>query len=479
MELSARVASNTAIQVIGKILSTLLALAAVALVTRYLGSYGFGQFITALTFVTFFSILADFGLTMVTSQMISKPGADRSKLLGNLFTFRIVTAAVCLGLAPLLVWFFPYDQAVKEGVLIAGVAFFFILLCQPFVSLFQRDLKTDRIAYAETGSRLLLLAFTAGAIYLDWGLSGVLWAMAAANIFSFIFHYFFARSYTSIKWRYDKEIWLDIVKRSWPLIITITLNLIYLRADTLLLSLFRSPDEVGLYGAAYRVIDVLVTVPFILGGTVLPILTARWASGDKQAYIRGWQKTFDASAIIALPMVVGGIVLAGPIMMLLAGDEFVAAGPILKVLMPAAGAVFFSALFSYTMISFDRQKSMIPAYALTAFVALALYLLLIPTYSYTAAAWITLLSEVIILILAWRLIRRYGDIKPNGKIFAKALLASLAMGLFIIILPQIENVILSLVLSIFSGAVVYLLLLYRLGGFKFKDLNFFTKRFSP
>lgn len=87
MALAGKVAVNTVIQVVTKVVTTGLSLIVIALTTRYLGRYGFGQYTTAITFVTFFSIAADLGLTLVTTQLISRPGANISRVMSNLLRF--------------------------------------------------------------------------------------------------------------------------------------------------------------------------------------------------------------------------------------------------------------------------------------------------------------------------------------------------------------------------------------------------------
>ena len=71
MSLTRRVAHNTIIQTIGKAISTMLGILVVALMTRYLGQRGFGQYSTIIAFLQIFGILVDFGLTLITVQMIS------------------------------------------------------------------------------------------------------------------------------------------------------------------------------------------------------------------------------------------------------------------------------------------------------------------------------------------------------------------------------------------------------------------------
>lgn len=460
MALSSKIAFNTAIQVGTKVISTLLSLAALALITRYLGSYGFGYYTTAITFVTFFSIAGDLGLTLVTTQLISRTGANQARLLSNLFTFRLVSAAAILVLAPIAALFSPYDTAIREGIAITSIAFFFVLLNQIFTSLFQKELRADKMAYAEIISRVLMFIVTALAALLNWGMSGILWAMASANIVSFLLHYYYSRAYVIIRLAFDKAVWLDIMHRSWPFVLTIVLNLVYLKTDILLLSFLKSPVEVGLYGAAYKVVDVLVTIPFMLGGTVLPILAKRWQAKEKIEYQRAWTKIFNAISVLVWPIVVGGFVLASPIMVLVAGEDFVLSGGILKILILAVGGVFFSAFFSYTMISFGEQRRLVGAYLFTAVSSLLFYFILIPRYSYIGAAWITVYSEIAMCFFAWFLVQRYWKLKADLAIFFKAGVAALIMGLAVHYLPVETVSAFGLSLAVLSGMIVYVLALW-------------------
>jgi O-antigen/teichoic acid export membrane protein len=63
MRLSTKIAYNTIAQIIGKALATILGLVAVVIMARYLGRQGFGAYTTIITFLSFFGILADLGLT--------------------------------------------------------------------------------------------------------------------------------------------------------------------------------------------------------------------------------------------------------------------------------------------------------------------------------------------------------------------------------------------------------------------------------
>lgn len=470
MALARKVAINTIIQVATKVATTGLSLIALALITRHLGRYGFGQYTTAVSWVMFFSIAADLGLTLVTTQLLSKPKADVTLVMSNLFTFRVLSGFVIIALAPIVIFFSPYETIVKQGALPAALAFYFVIITQVFVSFFQKELRTDKIAIAEVTSRVVFLGLTIWAVQMKANVVVLLWILALVNGISFLIHYIYARRSVSFGWRYDKTVWRDIIHRSWPLVITIILNLVYLKADILILSLFKSQADVGLYGAAYRVIDALVTIPFLIGGTVLPILAARWYLPDKSDFKRIWQRVFDVSAIIAWPIVIGGYILATPIMSLISGSDFSAAGPILKILILGVGFIFFSCFFGYTMISLERQRALITAYVITALTSLVLYIILIPLYSYTAAAWITVYSEFLMSLLAWWILRRTIKLKINFSRFFKALLAGVIMGLTILLPVFPTETAFGLCITVSLGGLIYCAVLYVLRGVVKEDI---------
>ena len=83
MSTTQKIASNTAVQVAGKIIATFLGLLGVGMLTRYLGAEQFGWYITTISFLQFIGICIDFGMVPVTAQMLSEPAFDKKKLFQN------------------------------------------------------------------------------------------------------------------------------------------------------------------------------------------------------------------------------------------------------------------------------------------------------------------------------------------------------------------------------------------------------------
>jgi O-antigen/teichoic acid export membrane protein len=475
MRLATKVAYNTIIQIISKVIATALGLVAIAFIARYLGQFGFGQYTTILTFLSFFGIIADLGLTLVTVQMIARPGVDQDKILSNLLGLRLVSAVLLLGLAPLVVIFFPYDPIIKIGIAITTLSYLFIALNQILVGLFQKHLRMDKVSIAEVTGRAVLVICVLAAIKLNKGLLGVMTAMIISNAVNFSLHYLFSRNYARIKLHFDIRLWRQIIAKSWPLALTIIFNLIYLKTDTLLLSLIKRPSaigimaEVGLYGAAYKVIDVLITFPFMFAGIILPVLTAQWARGQKEKFKNILQKSFDVMVIFALPLAIGTQLLAKDIMILVAGKEFAASGPILQILIFAACLIFLGNIFAHAIIAINKQKKIISAYAFTAVTAVIGYLIFIPRFSYFGAAWVTIYSELAIALASAYLVWKFTKFVPDFRLFFKSLFATAVMAMAVYILKSLLFD--YLFLNLFIAVIIYFAALYLAKGLSKQDIK--------
>ena len=477
MNLSSKIAYNTIVQMAGKVISTILGLIALAIMARYLGQTGFGSYTTVITFVSFFAIIADLGLTLVTVQMISRPGVDEARALNNLFGLRLISILLFLSLAPLIVIFVPYTKDIKIGVVIAVLSFLFPALNQILIGLFQKKLRMDKAVIAETASRIALVIGIYLAIKLQSGLNGILWASVISAALNFIVSYLLAAKYHFLKPAFDFSLWQEIISKSWPLAITTILNLLYLKTDTLILSLEKSQAEVGLYGAAYRIIDVLTTLPYMFAGIILPILTVSWFEHKKDYFASVLQKSFDLMAIFSLPIIAGTLVLAKPLIVLVAGNDFAPSSPILKIIIFALAAIFLGCMFAHAIIAIGKQRKMISSYIFVGISSIILYLIFIPPFSYYGAAAVTIYSEVAIAFLSAYVVWKYTKFIPNFKIVGKTIIASIIMGGALYLIPNnFYYTWAGLTVGIIIAVLVYFFSLYGIKGITKNDLKILLNR---
>lgn len=477
MELKKRIARNTVIQIAGKGLSTLLGIASLAIMARYLGTSGFGDYSTIITFVSFFAMSADLGLTLISAQIISNPEENQEKALSNLFSLRLLTALFLLGLAPITVLLFPYDQIIKLGVLISTLIFLFPALNQILIALFQKKLEMGKVMLSELISKTFLLAFIFIFAKINQGLIGMLWASVLSGVIGFIILWIYGQKSVKIKLDFDFIFWRKIIKKTWPLALTIILNLLYLKGDILILSLFKNSDEVGVYGASYRAIEVIGTVPYMFAGIMLPIFTASWLKKESKFLKKIIQKSFDFMIILALPLAIGTQFIATEIMTMIAGQDFKSGGPALQILIISTALLFLSCIFSHVIIAINKQKKVIKLYAVTAILSLVLYFFLIPKFSYIGAAAVTIFSNILILLGTYYHVKKCTSFKLNFTVLKKSILSSLGMALFMFLIPKsLYTNNFFILIIIFIAGLIYFSLLYILKGVSKEDIKTFMPK---
>lgn len=461
MSLRAAILKNTGTQVLGRVITTAIGIASVSLLLRHLGANGFGAYTIATSYLQFFAIIIDFGLTLTALQMLGEADAEEERrLLANLTGLRVVTATALFAIAPISALFIPqYTTEIRQSILIGTLAFGLISLNQVLSCIFQKHLAMHIVAGAEIIGRAAMLGAIAFTAARGGSVMDMMWAMVIGNLVPFLASIIFGRKFVPIGLAFDFTAWKKIIARAWPIGVSTFLNLLYLRGDIIILSLARpGSPEIGLYGAAYKVIDVATAIPFMFMGLALPPLTRAWKAQDKVRLAHQFQQSFDALALVGTGMLVGGIFLARPLITLVGGAEFSDAANLLVILLIGLFILFIGTLFGHGVVAVNKQQAMIKGYFANAIISLALYALLIPQFGATAAAWVTVLSELLIAIFTFKTVQKTTGFVPSLKIFVKLAPATIAMA---ILLSLLKN---SFALAFVSGSLIYGLGAYLTGA---------------
>ena len=447
MSLTKSIAKNTLVQIIGKAVSTLLGLIAVGIITRALGVEKFGWYVTATGFLQFVGIFSDFGFTIITAKMLSEPEFDKTKLLNNLFTWRFITAFVFQALAPLIILFFPYPAPVKLAVAIMSLSFFAISLNNIFIGYCQSSLK---MAIQMTGEVLGRIVLVAGFILVAAKNYGFLPAMGVITLASVFYTFYLWLKTPAVRFAIDKQISQAIFHKIWPTATSVIFNAFYLQGDRVILPLYVSQTEVGLYGAAYRILDIVTQSAGMIMGIMMPLVSFAWSRGLAEDFKKRYQTSLDLVALFLIPMMAGIMVLANPIMVLVGGPEFAGSGRILQILAVAIIGISFGNIFGYMALAINRQKQALWIYISDAVLTTIAYFVFIPRYGIYGAAGVAIFSEIYAGLLLMFLSNHYAGFIPRFKSLGKIILASAIMGAVVYKLqPQ------HILVSILAGMLVY------------------------
>ncbi|HLC69463.1 MAG TPA: flippase [Patescibacteria group bacterium] len=454
MSLARKIATNTGSQLIGKTLSTILGLIAVFIMTRALGPEKFGWYATAAGFLQFIGLFSDFGFTLITTHLLSEAGADKEKILYTSFTWRLTTSFLFNGLAALIIFLFPYPVEVKLAVVIMSLSFFLIGLNQVFVALYQSRLQSYIHMIGEVLGRIVLVLGVGLASFYN---AGFYYMVGAITFASLIFTAYLWIKSGGIKLQLDRATSRQLFHAMWPTALAVIFNSFYLQGDRVILPLFVDQSTVGLYAAAYRVLDIITQLAALAMGIMLPLLTYAWSKGDKKEFASRAQTSLDLLSLILLPMTLASIALATPLITFVGGQEFASAGPILRALSFAVFGIVFGMTFGHIALSINRQRQALWIYFSDAILSVVAYFIFIPRYGVWGAIGVTIFSELVAGIALAILAIYYSKFHPRLFTFTKILLASLIMSVVLYLLRSY-----SVVLLIPLGVIIYGLLVILL-----------------
>lgn len=458
---------NFLTQLTGKGFSVVIGLALTVILARTLGDTVYGEYTTAITFLQLFGVVVDFGLTLTMAAMLSAKGANESSIAGNIFGLRMTSAVILFALAPLLALPFPWTGTVRLGIAVGAIAYACMAGATMLVGVFQKHGSIWRASLAEILSRVLLLGLFALFAWLHLGLVAMIAAMIAANLVWLVLMLVFARPFVHIRPRFEWKVWKKALGQSWPIALSILFNLLYLKGDVLFLASFRDSTEVGWYGLAYRLIDMVTTIPTMFMGLMLPTLVSDWSGGKKMEFLEHLRVTYGLFWMLACPIVAGVQLVALPIIILIGGEEFAPAAEVLKVLIWCVPGVFLGALYGHAVIALKKQRIMIWGFAITAILTVVGYLLLIPAFGMYGAAGMTIASELLISVFGAYLVYRTCASFPSIILPLKTIGCAFAMWMILARFPHTSPFII-----IPAGCVLYLAFLVGIRALRLQDLRF-------
>lgn len=469
---SQKIAYNTLIQIIGKVITTLLSIILIAYLTRYLGVFGYGQYTTVVVYLSFFGVLADFGFFSILVREISAKPEKETEIANNLLTFRALFALAIYLASLVMVIFIPYARVIKLGILLISLSNFFLTLNTSLVGIFQARHKMDRAVVTDVIGRAIILVITIYLIKQGSGLIPIFYAAIIGNFINLMLSWFLTMPMVKLRPAFDFKLWKQIFISAWPLGVAALFSVIYFKIDSVMLSLYKGSTDVGIYGAPYKILEVLFFVPSIFMGNVFPVFT-KYIAENNPKLEGAVQKSFDFLAMSGLGLFFGGAVLSEKIIRIVAGGEFVTAAtmsfhghaitaPILfQILLLAMAISYISFLFNPIIVAENHQQALIWPAIYATILNIGLNMLLIPRFGYLAAASTTVITELFILAYQGSIVYHLIPYRPKLANLGKSLLAGLIMAAILYLLRNLNVFIL-----IILGSGIYVLLL-----FAFKALN--------
>ncbi|PIX31033.1 hypothetical protein COZ61_01925, partial [Candidatus Berkelbacteria bacterium CG_4_8_14_3_um_filter_33_6] len=397
MSYTKKVAYNTFIQVIGRIIATIFSIIAVNLLTRYLGVEGYGRYTIIFAYVGFWTILTDFGILTILNRELAQNQQEKEKILDNVWTLRIILSILVILLSVVISRFLGYDIETKNGIAIMSLAFLLQTLNMTFVSVFQNSFQMYKGVITDAIGKAIILGLIILTVNLKASFYILITAYVIGNLFNIYLSYLYANALVKVHLAFDFRVWKKILSESVPIGLMGVFGYFYFKSDVLLLSFMKDSYDVGIYGPTYKIFEILITVPSFLVGAAFPVIGWLYKT-DKDRCQRVIQKIFSILLSISIPLGISGIILAKPILVFLSGGgEFIAENVFyqtwafsgitaLQLLFMGLIVSYGNAIISTTVIIAGAQRRLVLPTIIYAIFNIGFNLIFIPHFSYIATS---------------------------------------------------------------------------------------------
>jgi O-antigen/teichoic acid export membrane protein len=359
-------------------------------IARYLGAEQFGVLSYLLALTTFEIAISRLGMESIVVREAVTGDFKSPVVVGTAFAL-MLSASVVLCLTSTL--FFTLAESSPELRSLSYILFLSPLFTAFYVIDFyyQSQLKAKYSAICKSIaialSSILKLLF----IFLDFD---VFWFVVAFlfdfAVLALIFLLMFTMDgHVNYLRRFSASCARRLLKSAWPMVLTSIAVLIYMKTDQLMIRYFMNMESLGIYTAAIKVYEGWVIIPSMLSVSLLPMMVSLKA-GCRDVYALRMTQIFSLVIWLSFIALLGVLALGGWFVPLLFGNDYLAAVPILNIIMFAS---VFAALGSVSGRYFTvegMEKKIAFRMLLSAAINIVLNYFLIPVYGIVGAAYATL-----------------------------------------------------------------------------------------
>jgi O-antigen/teichoic acid export membrane protein len=428
-----RVVRNGALNLLGQGLYAATYLVVVAVLARGLGKEGFGEYFLVFALIVALQTLLEMSVsTVLTRRIAQSPDHWKARVAeaGGIFaliSLGSLVVFVALGLG----WAWIRGEAGMIATFTAaGLACAAIQIerfCGGILHAFEQFHDENLAKIVQV---VFFTAAVAGVVALGWATPALALALLAASHL-LAAGYLLAvvqRRWHCLAWRWHAPTVRDWLGESVPLGLGDVVRSLTWQLDTLLLGVMQPAAVVGIYSMAYRPLGPVNWLPRCILQAAFPSF-ARLAGQDRAALDRAFAASIRLLWVVSLPIAIGICVCAEPVIVLMAGAEYLEAVLPMRLLIWITCLSFLSFQFRYLFTALGQARLYIRLVVPVLLLEAAIEAVLIPWYGQYGACAGSLLGEFVFTAAGLFFCYRLGVRRIDGTAMARALLAGAVMAL--------------------------------------------------
>lgn len=453
--LTGRVARSFFALASGELMSRLVAMGALMYLTRVLGPAKMGTLGLATAVCTYLALAVHSGFGDVGTRAVARKPADVARITASGTMVRVLIAlpAFCLIVV--------VAQALEDTgpiLVLTGLSFFSLAL-DPSWALkgVERNRPVGQALVLKQSIYVLLVLTLVGG---PEEFSRVPICLFAADLVISIWLQIIIMKGKDEALAFDEG--LTILRESAPVMVSKISRHLIMTFDVVLLGVLLKGEaadrELGLYTVPYSIAFMVMSLSVVLHDSYRPAFVRAMERGKKDLH-QVCRRAFASAAAVGAPVTVGGILVAGHMIGLIMGEEFLPGTAPFRLILASVGLLFLNGVLHNVFIAADRLRQETVVQVSAATVNIGLNLVLIPSYGLMGAASATLAAEAFSLCCGFFILWRRGLLAGVRSIL-RPLIAAGIMGAAVYLVGHDQ----SLLVTIPVGVVTYSLALILLRG---------------
>jgi O-antigen/teichoic acid export membrane protein len=472
MSVVKKLAKNTILLVSTNFISLILGFILNVYIARYLGADDFGIFNAALNLSLLFTIITDFGISTYLTMQISREPVELKPYLNNALSIKIIMVILAYGGILLTAYAGNYTGAKLVVVMIVGLYVMLTAISQIFQSSFQALQSMEHIAVCQILNPLILLIGTGYVIFFGKGVVSfaLVYLISGIAVLGYYLIVIILSGYIPIP-SFNINKWKMLFFGGIPFSMNTLFYFIFFRIDIQLIDFLLGSKAVGFYSAAFKLIDAILCIPSMYCMAVFPIISSLYHKKDPKINLL-LDRSIKYLLLLGAPICIGTFLLADKFIYLFYQDKFIPSIEVLQILALGMLVSTVNAVPSNILIGTNLQKASIKIYMFAAFINIILNILIIPVYGITGSAWTMVVTQLVVFIITYYLLKREGYRYPGISDIARITVCSLIMGIVVYFLHG-QN----LLITVISGAIVYGILMVVSGAISKQDISIIKEIF--
>jgi O-antigen/teichoic acid export membrane protein len=470
MNIIQRITKNIASLFSVQFIDTIFTLALSIFIARLLGDIDFGKYSFAIAFPTIFILFLDLGYETLIVRDVARDKSLAYEYLNKLLTFRILLTPLIIFLIIATITIAGYPESTKNVVYLFSIFLILEAISNVFIVTFRAFEKMEYEAIIRIGNSILRSSIALLVLFLGYGLIAIGIIYVVSGFIEVLSSLVVCRKkFVKIKWIIDFSFIKKSIKIALPIGMLSIFGYIYVRIDTVMLSLMKGDAVVGWYNAAYNLILGFRAIPQIVMFALLPLLSYSYLS-SKESLQNSYEKSFKYLLILGLPISIGIFMLSKDFILLFYGEQYINSIDALRILTWDVVLKFLYICAGFILISSDKQNKMAIIVIFSAFLNIILNLFLIPSYSYIGSGIATLITEIFVLLSYLYLNARNSHHLHIKKFLFQPIIACGIMSFFLYEFPDLQ-----ILLKIILAIIIYFVILFLTKGFSREDILLFKR----